>query len=172
MNKLSQKSKVMIITCIICLLMNSIAVAVQPMYALPIKKVKQLKTWWCWAASSVAILDYYGTTVSQSDIVTLVKGSPVDLPANGYEIQEGLENWGISSGTTTSLPFSTITSEIYDYRRPIIAGIYPGHAVVVDGYDLEIGYIEYMDPQYPSYEFVLYDNFIDDFWYAVYQITD
>ena len=156
--------------------MTFIAHAAAPMYALPINKIQQENNFWCWAASSLTVLNYFNIYTSQSEIVRKIWGVVDDLPGNGYDIKDVLsEMGGLSSDTATSLSFSNITSEIYDYKRPIIAGINVpyqsfGHAVVIDGYDSEIGYIEYMDPKYPSYEFVLYDDFMQDFIYAVYHI--
>ncbi|NGQ96295.1 hypothetical protein G3578_14105 [Brevibacillus sp. SYP-B805] len=128
------------------------AFASPAVYSIGVSEELQQEDEWCWAAASVSILDYFGESVDQDEVVEYVKGDVINEGATDSEVQDGLEHWGVDSTRTTSyLSFSTIKSEIYNYERPIYAGwtwdTGGGHAVVLDGYDDDTtDYVEYMDP--------------------------
>lgn len=132
-------------------------------YSVSVPKEKQEKTLWCWAASSVSILENLGTNTTQSDFCTVVKGKITNKAANDSEAQDGLSHYGYSSKLTTSyLSFNTIRLEIYNYERPIYMGWSwnsgGGHALVIDGYDMSSeDYVSYMDPHDGAYHYGTYD---------------
>ncbi|MCD7757428.1 MAG: C39 family peptidase [Clostridiales bacterium] len=115
------------------------------------KKVKQSKSKWCWAACSVSILYHYGEDVTQSSFVKYVKGTTDNATASREEVKSGLSHWGLSSTITESaLSFSTVKSEINN-SRPIYVSWQQSstsHAVVLDGWDnsTETEYVEFMNP--------------------------
>ncbi len=128
--------------------------------------VTQEETNWCWAASSLSILNYYGIYTSQSQYVTYVKTgttSPIydpNVTATVSECENGLDYFGVSSTMYYgSLSFSTVKSEVGTNNRPIFTAIrwldsnntvVGGHAVVIDGYyeytNEDYQEIRYMDP--------------------------
>ncbi|WP_167568606.1 papain-like cysteine protease family protein [Brevibacillus migulae] len=121
---------------------------------------------WCWAASSVSILDYLGTDITQLQFVTAVKGQRENSPATDSEVQDGMEEFGYQSTLVTDMiSWDSVKTEIGTNERPIYAGWSwkdgtGGHAVVLDGYDDgDDNYVEYMDPGYS-------DHFIEEFsWF-------
>lgn len=121
-------------------------------YSIGVAGEAQQRSNWCWAASDVSILDYFGETVTQREVAIAVKGSVVNQGGTDAEAQDGLDNWGVTSTrTASSLSFSSIKNEIYVHERPIYSGWSwnsgGGHAVVIDGYDEgSKNYVEYMDP--------------------------
>lgn len=127
---------------------------------------------WCWAASSVSILGYYGKNVGQCQFVGWVKGTSPNCPnqtATDSEAQRGLAHWGVCSTlTTSSLSFNTIIAETYNNSRPIYVGWSwrdgrdGGHALVCDGYSVDAGqYVYYMDPADGAHHFADYSWFVD-----------
>jgi len=140
-----------------------------------VPNVKQQYSNWCWAGVSNSILTYYGKSVSQCTFVTYVKGSCVNVGATVTESQTGLSHWGVSSTrTNTSLAYSTIITEIYNYNRPIFAAWEwysgGGHALLIKGYDITDDYVSYMDPWDGYTHTMTYSQFLggpsyDHKWY-------
>ncbi|MGG2484169.1 hypothetical protein [Brevibacillus borstelensis] len=64
---------------------------------LGVKKVTQAAELWCWAASSVSVLDYFGIKVTQSDFVEYVKGEVSNKSGNISEVMDGLDHYGLQS---------------------------------------------------------------------------
>lgn len=116
--------------------------------------VLQLNTNWCWDACSVSCIDYFGTPPTQNNFCISVKGSVINSTATGQEVCNGLRAFGYTPiDSFTSLTFTTIRTETYNYNRPFIAGwswnAGGGHMVVACGYEDEAtDYVEYMDPAY------------------------
>ena len=134
-------------------LSNTAAFAITTSEAVAIPKVKQAQTNWCWAASSVSILKYYGKSVTQNAFVSKVKGSAVNKTASDREVLAGLKAYGLT-GTLVSdaITYNRIVSQI-GTGKPVYAGwtwnTSGGHAIVIDGFDglsASTGYVEYMDP--------------------------
>lgn len=156
--KVNNKALVLLIILLIIsltLLIKIESLAFSGMKVLGVTVPQQSQSNWCWAASSVGILDYYGTSVSQSSFVTYVKGSAVNDPASDAEAQDGLDNWGISSTLSTSnISYNSLVSNIADNNDPVYVGWSwtsgGGHVVVVKGIlNYDFGYIEdvyYMNP--------------------------
>lgn len=139
--------------------------------------VTQEESNWCWAASSLAILNYYNIYTSQCVFVAYVKtgstsGTCDNLGATALEAQRGLNYFGVTSTHFTgSLTFSTVKTEI-GAARPIYADWSwldasgkrtGGHVVVIRGYREEPSYSEqvvyYMDPSYGDYYSMAYADF-------------
>lgn len=122
------------------------------LYTLGLDVSKQEKSNWCWAASSVGILKYYGINKTQTQFVTYVKGSAVNQTAGDSEANAGLEYYG-KPGTvsTSSLSYSQVYTKIYTNNDPIYAGwswtAGGGHAVVIMGINNANGSdVYYEDP--------------------------
>ena len=120
---------------------------------LNINGVIQEKSNWCWAATSNCVSLYLrGTSPTQTQIVTAVKGSPINNPALPAEQVAALNYSGIN---TTYVDRALSATEIKDMIRgcysPILAHIAwsdgGAHAVVIYGYSYSSqNYISYMDP--------------------------
>lgn len=126
-------------------------------YELNFPTVQQEKTNWCWAASGCAVIEYYGTRVSQAGFVRTLRGNENNEGGTMADIQQGLLNYSISSTLLSSaLTLAQIRMSTYSSRQPVIAGIAwtagGGHAVVVIGYiddpNLDDRTVIYMDPWY------------------------
>ncbi|WP_106769223.1 papain-like cysteine protease family protein [Paenibacillus faecalis] len=129
----------------------------QPAKGASVPDVKQKMSNWCWAGTSVAILEHYGKRVSQEEFVRVVKGGLYNNPATAYEFQRGLRNYGVNSQVYNQrLSLQTVKSEL-DKGRPMVAfirwnnGAAIGHFLVMDGYYYGANgttYVNYMDPWY------------------------
>jgi hypothetical protein len=138
---------------------------------LNVPKKTQEQTNWCWAGSSQAVLEYYGTIVSQCTIADWVRqnnswgsdnccfnpsGSICNQPNYMYyysgSLQYILIHWSVNNYPVDSyLSQSTIVAEINN-RRPFIMRFAwtsgGGHFLVGRGYDQGGLYVDYMDPWY------------------------
>ncbi len=143
-----------IVLFIVVLLMSTSVFAYPTTWAVSAPNVQQQNSNWCWDACSVCCIDYFGTPPTQSNYCITVKGGIYNVTAAGWEVCDGLEAYGYSPvDSFTSLSFTTIRSEIYNYNRPFIAGWSwnsgGGHMVVPCGYDDDVvDYVQYMDPWY------------------------
>jgi len=126
---------------------------------------------WCWAGTSEAVIEYYGTSVTQCAIANwswgrsdccgntdLYWSHPCNQPQWNYgrsgSSQDILQNWGVNSnGLATYLLWPTAVSEI-NAGRPFVMRFAwipeGGHALDGYGYDDQTGtandYLLYMDP--------------------------
>lgn len=151
-----------VLVCIFILISSNVVFASLSNY-IDVPNIRQEKSNWCWAACSKSVLGYYGKSVSQSDIVIYIYGSPVNESGTYYDMQSVLSNYKVYSRIDSGpggLSFYTIRSEIDD-RRPMITGKY-GHAYVVRGYLDISGDFQYMyalDPYYGTYMTAIYDEY-------------
>lgn len=113
---------------------------------LSVTVTKQEKSNWCWAACTQAILSYNNKTVSQSDIVTYVKGSDSDVGGNTSNIADALNHFldvtTYKSHTGNTKTYSTMVTKIKNSKPIVLAGHYTlnsgatsDHAVVCYGYN-------------------------------------
>ncbi|ADQ05413.1 hypothetical protein Calow_1884 [Caldicellulosiruptor owensensis OL] len=97
---------------------------------LPVKKVRQAYSNWCWAAGSESILYYcsrylgFGREATQWDIVLYVYGSYVNQGATLYDIQRALSYYGVGSSRMYPVSGNTITygqicQQIINLQSPI-----------------------------------------------------
>jgi hypothetical protein len=150
----SRKLTMVVIILTMILACQSLVYAYPASWLLDVEEVQQEKSRWCWAASSVCCLHYFGVYwATQSLFCGCVFGSTEDRGATVEDIQFGLSCFNYASTVTYSyLTYSTIKSETYTYKRPFIAAWYRpyplgGHAVVPCGYDDDTtDYVYYMDP--------------------------
>ena len=130
---------------------------------LPVKKVRQAYSNWCWAAGCESILYYcknylgFGREATQWEIVRYIYGNYVNERATRTQIQDALRGYDVGSRLMVPLSGSVITygqiiQQITYYRRPI-GMIVPSHFAVLCGvwqyYDVN-GYLQnytiVMDP--------------------------
>lgn len=119
-----------------------------------VELVPQEKDQWCWAATSEAILKFYGLTeLTQTEIVTHVKGSPVNQTGGGQEIANGINDFlECNAQAVSPLQESELKSRA-DNKNPLGIGWMwnqgGGHIVVYDGYK-DDGTHVIMDPWEPN----------------------
>jgi hypothetical protein len=155
------------------------AFAVETSRYLNVPNVQQEQTNWCWAGSSLSILNYNRIYTGQCTFVSYVKTGTTspetcsNLSASTTEAQKGLNYFGVSSTYYDgALSFSTTKTEIA-YSRPIYVSIgwldsngndVGGHAVVIDGYyewtNVAYQEVTYMDPWDATHHSRDYDSFV------------
>lgn len=120
----------------------------------------QRAEFWCWAASSQMVLNYYNIVVSQEMIVQSLWGQIIDRPAQDYEVTIELNNWIMPYGGQVIFirgnPDLSILRNQIERNNPVIIGYKTGsgrHAVVITGIETQgnITYIIVRDP-WPSQE--------------------
>lgn len=128
---------------------------------------------WCWAASGTAIAKYKGVSrASQNEFCLAGRGLNVrlcpDEPAQMYNVQRGLQHYGVGSGRTTGvLSFADVQRNI-DNDSPIPVGYYwragGGHLVTIIGYNTQNSTVTVID-SYPSHQrrqTHTYDSFVQN----------
>jgi len=73
----------------------------QQIRKLSVPNILQERSNWCWAGTSVSVLNYFGKTPSQDQYVRYVKGGSYNNPATSREIQYGLSGYGVSSAISS-----------------------------------------------------------------------
>ena len=136
---------------------------------LPVHEVIQEQDQWCWAATSKAVLDYYGSVNNQCAIAEYTRThatwhnfGTVNCCTNASQgcnywnymygdtgsIEEILQNWGVSSyGRPSAFTQSEAAAEIAGNRPFIIRWGWTGgggHFLV--GHGIENGMLHYMNP--------------------------
>jgi hypothetical protein len=170
-----------ILTFIISLMMFSVIVGCcrPPLLTkLPVNLKSQQRDWWCWAATTEMISDYYEHRIEQCDSVNFIHGTPPDCctgclgncpcwgPLWGASIDDIKNNWVHWNFKFTyiasSLSWDTIKATLSDKpsckKSPIqviwwyTAG--GGHVITVYGYQEveKMKYIYYLDPLPPGCE--------------------
>ncbi|MGL5354676.1 MAG: papain-like cysteine protease family protein [Clostridium sp.] len=117
----------------------------------------QEKTNWCWSATTKSVSDYLGGAgLSQTQIVTSVKGSAINEGASPTEQKTALNKDGINTTYVNGrISYDSIKNMISGWYSPILAHIAwtsgGAHAVVIYGYtEGAYNYISYMDPWGPN----------------------
>lgn len=115
---------------------------------------------WCWAAGGTAIAKYKGARrATQNEFCLAGRGLNVrlcpDEPAQLYNVQRGLQHYGVSAGRTTGvLSFAEVQRNI-DNDAPIPVGYYwsagGGHLVTIIGYNARNSTLTVID-SYPSHQ--------------------
>ncbi|ABP66837.1 hypothetical protein Csac_1234 [Caldicellulosiruptor saccharolyticus DSM 8903] len=113
---------------------------------LPVKKVRQAYSNWCWAAGCESILYYcknylgFGREATQWDIVKYIYGSYVNQGATLSDIQRALSYYGVGSSRMYPISGNTITygqicEQIVSLRSPIGINVVvgAGHFAVLCG---------------------------------------
>ncbi|PWK13128.1 papain-like cysteine protease family protein [Tumebacillus permanentifrigoris] len=138
--------------------------------SLSVPAIQQEKDLWCWAAATQMVATYFGANATQTDIVTYVKGSPINTTGTVADVQKGLSKYNIKSNyLTTTIPFQTVANQLSN-GQPEIAAIRwswgDGHALVIRGYyeDTSISKqdIYYIDPSNASFNIMTYSNFVSN----------
>ncbi|OUQ89986.1 hypothetical protein B5G50_02165 [Brevibacillus brevis] len=148
-------------------IVSSSTEAARTTVSLNVKDVSQAAGNWCWAATSVSILDYFNESVTQHDFVEYVKGEAVNKPENMRNTKDGIEHFGVSSTRESdSMSWSRTVREI-NTDSPILVAIKwktqkIGHNVVIDGYiNDSTRYVMYMDPWDGQHFTMPYDAFLN-----------
>lgn len=121
------------------------------LHAIAVPNVKQSRSLWCWAASSVAVLGSRGISVTQDNFVRQQLNEVVNQAGTVQNVVNGMRHWGLSSAFADSgLQFGVVRQDLIA-NRPIVAGYFLqggsiGHMVVISGLDTTISHYEVMDP--------------------------
>lgn len=113
---------------------------------------------WCWAAVIQMIVDYLGAwspVPSQSNIVTSLKGSPVNQGATAMEITNVFGWYGVSTThRPISISFSDIKNMLSGWYSPIGTSIVwtdgsGAHSQIIYGYEENVPYqgVYILDPK-------------------------
>lgn len=131
--------------------------------------VTQEHSEWCWAGTTKAVLNFYGQTPSQCQIVNWAYGlnyacgnsvfewnSPANQPNNMYgsngSVQNILKNWGVNNTAyNTASSWSSVVADINANRPFVIRYGWTsggGHIMVGRGYETANGvnYVYIMNP--------------------------
>lgn len=131
--------------------------------------VTQEHSEWCWAGTTKAVLNFYGQTPSQCQIVNWAYGlnyacgnsvfewnSPANQPNNMYgsngSVQNILKNWGVNNTAyNTASSWSNVVADINANRPFVIRYGWTnggGHIMVGRGYETANGvnYVYIMNP--------------------------
>lgn len=131
--------------------------------------VTQEHSEWCWAGTTKAVLNFYGQTPSQCQIVNWAYGlnyacgnsvfqwsSPANQPNNMYgtngSVQNILKNWGVNNTAyNTASSWSSVVADINANRPFVIRYGWTnggGHIMVGRGYETAngINYVYIMNP--------------------------
>lgn len=116
--------------------------------------VPQEESNWCWAATSEGILKHYGLTeLTQTEIVTHVKGSPVNQTGQAREIANGINHFLDCNATAVGSILESELKSRADSKYPLGVAWYwnqgGGHITIYDGYK-EDGTHIIMDPWEPN----------------------
>lgn len=149
----SRISKILITSLLSMLILTNTAFA-ESLY-LDVPSTVQEETNWCWAASGVCALNYHDLGVTQTQFVSIAKGSVVNEPGWPWEVSTGLEYWSVDNDWEIgSISWADVKDDINIYA-PIIAAItwspwweLEGHMVTIYGYNEGSygSYVNYMDP--------------------------
>ncbi|MDR2899157.1 MAG: hypothetical protein LBU94_02465 [Clostridiales bacterium] len=135
----------------------------EPIIVVRTGRYKQERSYWCWAASlrSYRVNQGLGTSLSQSDIVEIVKGSVVNQTADDREVLDYLWNEeGLDvrrDGFALTIP---AIRRLLSNGEAILMGLQYtdkydnlGHMMIISGIDDSRipAYVEYMDPAEGEY---------------------
>lgn len=157
-----------------CLLITLISGCCQPpkISSVPVNLYPQQRDWWCWAACTEMVSDYFGHRVKQCDSANYVRPPTTccsgcsgncdcwgsNWGATISDIQNNWTHWNFSytykeSSLTWEEVKTTVSNTSNCCRCPIYV-VTGGHVVVIYGYS-EIGsskYVSYNDPWPPDCE--------------------
>ncbi len=155
----------------------SIAVAGTSVFArvLNVPEKFQERNQWCWAGTTQAIFQYYGTILTQTAIAAYgtneyntwnyLYGSDTDAPYYRKGINMIFNNWGLDCIYGAYTMTQMQVQNRIDSGRPFVIrwAWSSGGGHFVDGRGLEGDYLYYMDP-WPGngYQIALYSWVVDD----------
>ncbi len=143
-----------------------------------VRLMPQERDWWCWAATTEMIADYYGETVPQCEQANFVEGTPPDCctgctgdcpcwgsrwGASLTDLQNNWTNWGFSyTYDPSDLSWIDLTKVVsqtsYCSKSPVQAVWWwsggGGHVVTVTGYaeipEEDLRFVFFNDPWPPD----------------------
>ena len=142
MRKKMRNKLVMVISTLLIVCIVSVPVyALSNSNPLSMTKYTQQKSSWCWAACAQMVGKYFGSSYTQSQIVTNVKGSAVNQGGSDREVTLALQYVTIGQGYSvvySGVPtFATIKTNIVNNHYPVVAKITwdsgGAHAEVITG---------------------------------------
>jgi hypothetical protein len=125
--------------------------------AVYVYRYQQEKTQWCWAASAQMIGHTLGRQVTQTDIVTQVKGMDINDGANDTEMKNAVTYATLRNSVlrSSAWPFASATNELSTGEPFLIKLTWyknsepnGAHAVVASGYNITSGTLTVVDPWY------------------------
>ena len=137
---------------IVLLVMLALSFSKTPVYAytgyklLSVPSHVQQHPYWCWATCDQMIIQFFGGSATQSQIVSFIFGTPPPIDqtsaATVSQTSNALFNWNVNNvATSSSLAFGTVTSQINN-NEPMIGGVSTGgtgHMYVIRGYYEDTG---------------------------------
>ncbi len=182
-----KKYRIVSMILVVVLLVGSTISASATTFKLNMTDRRQEKSNWCWAATTLMIIDYLNTwnpLPTQTDIVTTVKGSAVNDGATYSEMTNAL-SWYMVANTPKSgtITFANVKNMLSGWYSPIetsigwVGGNGNGHAQIIYGYEENGEYqgLYVLDPRMSGTQrfYYNYDEYKDNddfFWrYTWYQ---
>lgn len=162
--------KLLFLVLLFCMLASSGCVCQPPgISSVSVNLYPQHRNWWCWAAATEMISNYYSHRVLQADSANFVHGQPPDCAVGcdcwggGWgagigDIQNNWTHWNFTyTYVANSLSWDDLKSSIACGRSPIMTIWWwsggGGHVVVAYGYaDTDVGdFVSYRDPWPPDF---------------------
>ncbi len=136
---------------------------------LAVKLTPQEFDQWCWAATSECAIEYYGQEITQTEIVTHVKGSAKNESGSPDEMVKALNMGNLNAKADQNVSSWTEQKiqDMLDEGRPATVGYNRQHVISLVGYTGEIGNATYhmMDPwpvDQGEWKDYTWDTFLDN----------
>jgi len=169
-----RKYRKFITSFIVVVILLSNTIAAYAITTLSVPFIKQEKPNWCWAATAQMTGKYMypSSTRTQTQIVTHVKGSAVDLGASTSETATATKyaTHGTINFAAASPAFSFATVKSYINAgipiQPLVNANNSGHYYVIRGYNETSSgnYLYITDPGDGYGKYVLYNDFLNGNW--------
>lgn len=136
----------LLMAAVLLLLPNSLAFAAKPPAPqINITNVKQSETNWCWAATSVMLLDYYKISITQEKYAKEVRGDTANRTIPAFEFESELRERGIYGDDIKGPATWEQIKKSIDNRNPVVVYLdrshrgKVGHMMIIEGYYIENG---------------------------------
>ncbi|WDV46489.1 papain-like cysteine protease family protein [Clostridiaceae bacterium M8S5] len=161
--------KISLLSVLIFLLVFSVqAFAMPDMVSVNIPNIRQIKSNWCWCASSVALLSSKNISATQNSFSIATKGNSTnDQGASADEVQYGLRQFGYNATQKSGSMYSSSVRNTLNSSKGIIAGYRynyygGGHMVVISGHKKSDNSLEVMDPGVGRKEYYNFNYFVSN----------
>ncbi|WDV46487.1 C39 family peptidase [Clostridiaceae bacterium M8S5] len=160
--------KISLLSVLIFLIIFSVqAFAMPDMVSVNVPDTRQIKSYWCWCATGVALLSSKDIPVTQNSFSIAVKGNSTNNEGGDpTEIKLGLSSFGYNA-TKTGIMSSSSVRDTLNSGKAIIAGYHyiyygGGHYVVISGHKKSNDTLEVMDPGVGRKEYYNFDYFVSN----------